>query len=170
MRRYNILDGDTTTARGGGAVRSSTTHSTNNGRALALIGDDVICRECGTVGKICPNGPRLRESVHGRDVALDGDLCLCDCRPSPRLINSRTDMYQTIETDEVIRQGYGSWVGAASLYDDQFQVLDQLGRPVCNKAYRIVSSSGSVTTGVTDAQGKTSRVVTNGAENLHLYI
>ena len=170
MRRYNILNGDTTNARGGGTVIGSATYFINYGRALALIGDDVICRECGKVGKIYPNGPRLRESVHGRDVALNGDLCLCDCEPPPQLIHSRTDMYQEIDTDEVIRQGFGSWVGVTPSYDDQFQVVDQLGRPVRNKAYRIVSSSGVVTKGITDAQGKTSRVVTDGAENLHLYL
>jgi uncharacterized Zn-binding protein involved in type VI secretion len=128
MIRYNILHGDTTTARGGGIVIGSATNCANNGRLLALIGDDVVCRECGKVGKICPNGPRLRESWHGRQVALDGDLCLCDCKPPPQLINSCTNMRQIIEKDEVIRQGYGSWVGvspATQVTDGSEEIIGQ---------------------------------------------
>jgi uncharacterized protein (DUF2345 family) len=55
-------------------------------------------------------------------------------------------------------------------YDEQIQLLTDSGTPVANTKYKIVSASGATTTGTTDAQGKTSRVSTDAAEPLQIYL
>lgn len=109
MRRYNIVDGDTTTV--GGTVAAAQNSSINMGKNLAVIGDEVFCLECKTTGYIVPDGPRLTRIFMGHEAALDMDLCMCDCDPKPRLVNSLDNMCQTMTVDEVVAQGFGSWVG-----------------------------------------------------------
>lgn len=109
MRRYNIVNGDTTTA--GGTVFATQSSSTNMGKNLAVIGDEISCPKCKTTGRIVPDGPRLTRIFMGSEAALDRDLCMCACDPKPRLINSLDCMSQTMTVDEVVAQGFGSWVG-----------------------------------------------------------
>lgn len=110
MIRYYILQGDKTTANG--VVIATNSLSSHHGSALAMIGDPVYCRTCQTTGSIASQGPRRPLLFHGRQPALDRDLCLCGCRPVPLLINSRIDMLESMTSEEVIAQGYGAWIGA----------------------------------------------------------
>ena len=168
MIRYNILDGDTTTARGGGIVIGSARHITNRGRAVALIGDDVICRECGTTGKICSNGPRLVGLAGARGAALSGDLCRCNCSPPPKLINSRTDLIQDTHTSEVVRQGVGSGVEVThSHYDCVFAIKNnQTGLPLSGIKYRMTLPDGTVVEGEADEQGMTQRIASKARHDV----
>lgn len=109
MKRYNIVHGDTTTA--GGTVIAAQNSSINMGKNLAVIGDEISCFKCNTTGRIVPDGPRLTRIFMGREAALDRDVCMCDCVPKPRLVNSLDNMYQTMAVDAVLAQGFGSWVG-----------------------------------------------------------
>jgi len=54
------------------------------------------------------------------------------------------------------------------LYDEQFQLIDELtGQPLAGEPYRIVNAAGTIVTeGVTDATGKTRRVLANKADVL----
>jgi uncharacterized Zn-binding protein involved in type VI secretion len=86
--RHDIRDGDTTTAKG--RVIASVHHDMIDGRATAYEGDPVWCPACGTTGKIVCMGERLPErGPDGRQAALSGDGCLCQCRPSPLLLPSQ---------------------------------------------------------------------------------
>ncbi|WP_081069648.1 PAAR domain-containing protein [Burkholderia stagnalis] len=87
-QRYDILDGDTTTARG--QVIATSRAERMNDRAVAYEGDPVICRTCGTTGQIVCVGPRcLSRGPDGRQQALSGDWCVCQCQPAPLLIQSQ---------------------------------------------------------------------------------
>jgi uncharacterized Zn-binding protein involved in type VI secretion len=83
--RYDICDGDTTTA--GGRVNAAPTRATIQHRAVAHEGDAVRCPKCNSIGKIVCAGDSPRDrSPDGRQSALSGDWCVCKCIESPRLI------------------------------------------------------------------------------------
>jgi len=56
-------------------------------------------------------------------------------------------------------------------HDEQFTLVNKdTGKPLSNAKYKIVKESGEAIEGVTDAEGKTARVVTNGAEQLIVHL
>jgi uncharacterized Zn-binding protein involved in type VI secretion len=86
--RYDIRHGDSTTANG--VVIASTRGDLLDGREIAYEGDQVICRTCGTTGRIVCVGTRPHETgPGGKKTALSGDWCVCKCDPPPRLIASQ---------------------------------------------------------------------------------
>jgi uncharacterized Zn-binding protein involved in type VI secretion len=88
VRRFDICDGDTTTARG--VVHASSRVDWLDGRAVAYEGDPVWCPACETTGRIVCAGERLSSRGRdGRQAALSGDWCLCSCTQSPLLIESQ---------------------------------------------------------------------------------
>ncbi len=96
MKRYNITTGATTTA--GGKVISGLEGTSFNGEMISREGDLVACPACGTEGVIALIGPHLHEDWGGRQAALEGDLCLCKCDPSPKLIANQHSKSQVFET------------------------------------------------------------------------
>ncbi|TCG08311.1 hypothetical protein BZM27_12840 [Paraburkholderia steynii] len=87
MRRYDICNGDTTTA--GGRVVAPERGDTIRGRAVAYEGDAVLCPKCDSTGRIVCTDRRSDTGPNGKQVALSGDWCVCKCDPSPRLIASQ---------------------------------------------------------------------------------
>jgi type VI secretion system secreted protein VgrG len=56
-------------------------------------------------------------------------------------------------------------------HDEQFTLVNKAtGKPLSNARYKIVKGSGETIEGVTDEEGKTIRVVTNGAEQLVVHL
>ncbi|CAH2779051.1 MAG: hypothetical protein CBARDMAM_1019 [uncultured Caballeronia sp.] len=43
----------------------------------------------------------------GKEQALEGDLCVCKCDPSPVMIASQTDNSQSFESHHLAQMGYG---------------------------------------------------------------
>jgi hypothetical protein len=68
-----------------------------DGAKIALEGDEVSCLACNSRGIIKLGGPRLNERFNNRQVALSDDLCICQCSPPPKLVNSQTQKYQFID-------------------------------------------------------------------------
>lgn len=97
MRRYHITVGAKTTANG--SVKTGWTRGRINGQAFAREGDEVLCPVCKSIGLIVCDGLRLVEMLDGRQAALDGDLCRCQCDPLPRLIANQTIRSQVIGED-----------------------------------------------------------------------
>lgn len=97
MRRYHITVGAKTTANG--SVTTGWPRGCINGQAIAREGDEVLCPTCKSIGLIVCDGMRLVETLDGREAALDGDLCRCQCDPLPRLIASQTIRSQIIGED-----------------------------------------------------------------------
>lgn len=95
--RYFITLGAPTTA--GGKVTSASRFETINDAPLAVEGDTCWCPKCLSEGVIRPDGPRLPEAIDGRQAALHDDLCICKCKPPPRLVASQTFMCQSIDSD-----------------------------------------------------------------------
>jgi uncharacterized Zn-binding protein involved in type VI secretion len=96
-KRYLITLGAPTTA--GGKVTSANSIRSVNGAMAALEGDTVWCPKCNSAGVIMLDGPRLTETYNGKRYALNDDLCICKCRPPPRLVAAQNFVSQTIDVD-----------------------------------------------------------------------
>lgn len=95
--RYFITLGAPTTT--GGKVTSGSRFRTIDAVPVALAGDTCWCSGCHSEGVIVHDGPRLDETVDGRLVALQDDLCVCKCNPPPRLVAAQTLVCQSIDSD-----------------------------------------------------------------------
>lgn len=95
--RYFITLGAPTTA--GGKVTSANHFETIDEVPIALEGDTCWCPACLSEGVIRPDGPRVSDTLDGRELALADDLCICKCSPPPRLIAAQSFMYQEIDGD-----------------------------------------------------------------------
>jgi uncharacterized Zn-binding protein involved in type VI secretion len=95
MKRHHITLGARTTADG--VVTSASGALTIDGARVALEGDEVSCHTCGGTGAIRCAGPRTPERFDGRLVALENDLCVCNCATPPKLISIQQLRYQTVD-------------------------------------------------------------------------
>ncbi|MCW5135094.1 PAAR domain-containing protein [Burkholderia cenocepacia] len=87
MSRKFILKGDTTDH--GGVVLEGIANSSFDGRELAYLGAAVFCAACKSPGVIVSDGGERTMTVMGKVVALEQDLCQCQCTPLPKLIASQ---------------------------------------------------------------------------------
>ena len=88
MDRRFILKDDKTTHNG--VVLDGIVGSSFDGRPLAYLGAPVSCHTCNTQGIIVSDGSPHTMSVMGKQVALENDLCQCECEPLPKLVASQT--------------------------------------------------------------------------------
>ena len=95
MKRHHITLGAPTTADG--TVTSASALASINGVRVALEGDTVACPTCGSTGVIRCVGPRIPERYNGKQVALENDLCICNCPRPPRLVANQTIKAQFID-------------------------------------------------------------------------
>lgn len=95
IERFVITEGATTTANG--KVTSASADRWINDERVALQGDSVDCPSCHSAGVIKPDGPRLSDTIDGKEVALSDDLCICKCSPPPRLVASQSFVCQTLD-------------------------------------------------------------------------
>lgn len=75
----------------------------------------------------------------GKEQALENDLGACKCEPTPHLIASQNDTYETYAVHELAEMGFGP-NGKPLLYhrDEQIKLHDQrTGRLLPNVPYRI---------------------------------
>ena len=178
MRRYTITLGAATTC--GGKVFTATAGSDINGVPIALEGDLVSCPVCGATGKILCVGPRIPETLNGKHVALENDLCTCRCLPPPRLLANQVSrsqvlkdtgsaLSQPLEMAELPRRGRG---GIGRLYSGRFVLIDDAsGQPLANQEYAVVRQSGKLEFGKSDALGHTHVLsATMNAESVEIYV
>ena len=184
-KRFYIHIGDTTTSAG--KVLTGLSTSTWHGIPNAFDGDAVECPKCRSVGQIRVVGSRISSvGSHGRQRALNGDLCLCKCNPPPRLVASQDSSWTEGEAGDVVAgtragaiagvvsaaaaafdvswraglpsAGDAGTVDSALPADQRFLVRDETtGAPVANRLYRL-SYLGGLVQGRTDAQGYTEYV------------
>jgi uncharacterized Zn-binding protein involved in type VI secretion len=95
MKRHHITLGARTTADG--VVTSASSPMSIDGARVALEGDEVSCHTCGSTGAIRCTGPRMPERFDGRLVALENDVCVCNCATPPKLLPIQHLRYQTVD-------------------------------------------------------------------------
>lgn len=170
MRRYNIKLHDKTTS--GAFVTEGEPTTTHHGTPLAFIGAAIYCPTCKSTGTIVASGPRLPMSFMGKQAALDNDLGICKCRPTPRLIASQSTMSQSLDENALATQGYTP-TGVLLLrhHDEQITLRDRsTRRALASVQYRIKDSSGVIASGKTDGNGRTERIATDIAQRLTIEI
>jgi uncharacterized Zn-binding protein involved in type VI secretion len=165
MKRHHITLGASTTADG--IVTSASSLMSINGAPIALEGDPVSCPACGSVGVIRCIGPRIPDRYNGNHVALENDLCICNCPRPPRLLANQTIKSQFIEDSNT------QWVAPANLaegkhgaaYDQRFLLLDRLTQvPLARQPYRL-KHGAVIVEGMTDEDGYTAPIPTGGTSD-----
>jgi hypothetical protein len=108
----------------------------------------------------------------GKEDALEGDVCVCKCNPPPRMIASQYDMYQELESHDLEAMGYTpSGIPLLYHHDEQITLRDRsTRRAVANILYRVKAGSSVITSGKTDANGRTGRVITDDKQNIVIEI
>lgn len=176
LRRYHIRAGATTTA--GGVVRASSDWNKLNGVPLARDGDPVDCPACGGQGVIKCVIPRLAERFQEKEYALSDDLCICGCKPPPKLIADQNVKFQTLifaseapaeastteeQRDRETTRAANAAKAASSHVEGTAKadmrplrlVERETGKAHANRPYRLELAGGKVVQGTTDANGCT---------------
>ncbi|MGJ7510722.1 PAAR domain-containing protein [Variovorax sp. GT1P44] len=105
MRRVAVV-GDP--LRPGGQVLPYTgPSSTIHGHRMALIGGRAYCDSCGSVGVIAKAGGPRRGMFYGAEVALEGDVVVCQCRTHPQIVS----VLQTTSTCDDLGGALSSTLG-----------------------------------------------------------
>ncbi|BCL85895.1 PAAR domain-containing protein [Ralstonia solanacearum] len=176
MRRYYIRSGDKTTA--GGVVAQAEERFKHNGIPVAYSGAEIYCHTCKSVGYIQNVPPYRPFGILGKQIALEGDICVCKCNPPPRLIASQNTASMSFDEEELRRMGLTAdgkplvAASPASVFDDRFQILDaSTGEPIANAEYAIERANGEVEHGITYQHGRTHLLTaTEQAEVVHIYV
>jgi len=166
-----VAHGDTTSTRG--VVIAVASSMFEEGRRLALHGEEATCGNCKGSFKIV--GTVTYMSDDGRMLVQHGDSVMCPCGKNRVLANSNMHYQEEGSEASALASRAASAAPAqasesmAVSYDEQFQLLTEGGSPIPNANYKIVSSSGMLKSGVTDADGKTMRVFSTDKEDLHVH-
>ncbi|WP_053195570.1 PAAR domain-containing protein [Herbaspirillum hiltneri] len=166
MKRFYIFEGDKTSS--GGKPIASQGHSTWHGRKYIMLDDKVYCPACKKIGTVVGQGPRLNDNWMGQHPALNDDICVCDCRPAPKMIAYQDNDWQMMTAEEVTAQGFRaqntlSTENTEEKFDLHFQIRgDKTDKPLGNIPYKIKLENGQEIIGTTDANGFT-KLVSNDA-------
>lgn len=151
LKRSFIRDGDTTTANGTVRVPPNTMIAGTPPKYVCFEGSPVYCPACKTTGITrCVPPFRPHTGPDGRQVNLDGDLCICQCATPPRLKALFHNMTMQFEWHEVAAMtGASGWLAYAghsqtiTRFDQFFMAHDrQTGQPVSGFSYGLKTSAG----------------------------
>ncbi|SAL83040.1 bacteriophage gp29 protein [Caballeronia arvi] len=172
MRKAAIRHGDPTTTRGFVIAYSSTIF--DDGRQVALSGDEATCGNCKGAYKIFGTGDGMTEKT--RSVVVEGDRVLCPCGKNRVIVGSNPGIFLEVDSgsNEPQSRGAASFAGSpslASVFDQQVVLRSRsTGEPLAGVRYRARGASGRTFEGMTDSSGRTERIKTNTAENLRFEI
>lgn len=86
MMRNAIVVGDPTST-GGVVLPGPLTTGSIGGQYMAIIGGKATCPACGSTGMIAMSGGPYRETAHGHQIVLEGDIVVCKCPVPPKIIS-----------------------------------------------------------------------------------
>jgi len=164
MVKTAVRHGDPTST--GGVVMAFFSTMYDDGKRVALTGDDVTCGNCEGIFKVYGTGQGMSES--GRAVVLDGDLASCPCGKNRVITGDNPGIYlessgnyagekrQIAQASETV--GYFSQPG---VWDEQVRA-SRRGVVLEGIPYFIQTSSGETIGGRTDAEGLLPRVTGDG--------
>jgi uncharacterized Zn-binding protein involved in type VI secretion len=176
--RAFIREGDTVIP-GGGLVQpiAQSPRIRYSGKLACFEGDPVYCNSCKSWGTTqCVQPFRPHKGPDGRQVNLDGDLCLCKCPEPPRLKALHNDVRMGFEGE--LRHASDSHSGSrqndfspAAFYDQRFLVQHaHSGAPMTNVRYRITLADGKTCIGLTNEDGFTETVSSDTAQHVKLEV
>lgn len=151
------------------------------GKPIAGVGHKVSCPKCRGTHTIVEGVVSF--SVMGKSVAVEGMKTSCG---AVLIAGQQTDTVQAggggggggasaattaaVASTAAATAAAAATTANASVFDEQFQLVDKRGQPLAGAAYKIVSASGQAAEGVTDANGKTQRFKTSAAEELQIFL
>jgi len=157
---------DRTTSNGDIQAQFNGVTAGNDKKNICFEGDPVACPACMSIGVTKCVPPYRRWTGHdGRQVNLDGDLCLCKCSPPPRLKASLTDMIMSFGGQDIVGDAVPWFVDAGHdpaaiglRADQRFLITDKnTGDVLAGVAY-VLECEGLQVEGVTDSDGMTQAI------------
>ncbi len=173
MRRYTITLGAPTS--NGGRVISASAEVKIDGMPIVLEGDLVACPVCKTAGKILCVGPRIPETLNGKNVALENDLCVCRCPVAPKLMPIQNLRSQVLkDTGRALSNPAPAQAArgvSGQVYTDRFVLVDDHdGAPLPAREYAVVRANGKLEFGTSNAAGETHLLSTTAqSESVEVY-
>ncbi len=142
---------------------------------MTFIGAKIWCNGCKSEGVIGWQGPHRNATMMGKQQALDGDICLCKCTPSPVMLASQDSASHSFEADQLHAMGFDAFGRSMTnehrgAFDERVRVLDDKGQPISGVPYHISSANGAVYKGTTDVSGFCPRVYSDGVSRLDIAI
>jgi uncharacterized Zn-binding protein involved in type VI secretion len=155
-----VRHGDPTTTRGVVFAFSSTID--DDGKKVALSGDEATCGNCEGMFKIFGTGKGMSEN--GRDVVVEGDLVLCPCRKNRVIVGSNPGIF--LEADRGAGTAIGVQAVAASTspsaspspdeLEHYFEIVDAMtNTPIEGMTYKLVSDGTTLVDDQLLVAGKT---------------
>jgi hypothetical protein len=120
MRRAAVRHGDPTTTRGFVMAYSSTFH--DDGKKIALSGDEATCGNCKGAFKIYGTGKGISEK--GRDAVLDGDPVLCPCGKNRVIVGDNPGIFLTTNEGSAVAKSAVGGVSIAATLASSARVVD----------------------------------------------
>lgn len=91
---------------------------------VAIIGGRVYCEACGSVGVIAKaGGPRRRGYI--TEVALEGDVCVCQCPEPQPLVSTLQNTSSCDDTDYGGGPGIPLWMSGAEQHLVASKIVDE---------------------------------------------
>jgi hypothetical protein len=172
MRKAAVRHGDPTTTRGFVIAYSSTIF--DDGRQVALSGDEATCGNCKGAFKIFGTGDGMTEKT--RSVVVEGDRVLCPCGKNKVIVGSNPGIFLEVEGANSSPQGTSATSldnssALASVFDEEYVLRDRTtGRPLAGVAYRVIAGSSVIAQGITNSAGATRRVRTQSAQRITIEV
>ncbi|SDQ21738.1 Zn-binding Pro-Ala-Ala-Arg (PAAR) domain-containing protein, incolved in TypeVI secretion [Paraburkholderia fungorum] len=172
MHRAMIRHGDPTTTGGFVMAFSSTTF--DDGRRIALHGDEATCGICQGVFKIFGSGTDATEN--GRATVLHGDPVICPCGKNKVFVVSDPGCHVEIETG-VARPGGAASAARSAMaagasiarYDEQVCPAIQGEGALNGYPYFIETTDGRMFLGRIEGSGPLPRIETDIADTYTVY-
>jgi hypothetical protein len=176
MRKAAVRHGDPTTTSGFVMAYSSTIH--DDGKKVALSGDEATCGNCKGVFKILGTGQGMFEKSRG--VVVDGDQVLCPCKKNRVIVGNNPGIFLTITegSGRVTNAAGASTVAAAA---SPAQTIDEAthtrwclvwdrvtGESLANREF-VADVGGVRQYGKTDGQGY-AKIETNGEQAFNIHV
>ncbi len=171
MRRAILKLGDKTTSDG--VVLEGIDSCRHHGTPMTFIGAKIWCPACNSEGVIGWKGPHRKATMMGKQQAVEGDICLCNCDPPPVLLasqNSAWHVFDAHELGEATGAGQSMAGSDPGRYDEQIALRDGNGRPLADTYYTLRLPNGALIHGTTDRAGRTARHVTDGARSIAIFL
>lgn len=159
MRKAAIRHGDPTTTRGIVFAYSSTIY--DDGKHVALSGDEATCGNCDGTFKIFGTGKGMSEK--GRNVVVEGDLVLCPCKANRVLVGPSPGIFLTTHSNEessIANAIAPNVARTLSESEDEiehfFEIVDAVsGKPVEGMNYKVQGNGRTLVDNAPLAHGRT---------------
>lgn len=188
MLRKIVVVGDPPTTGGEILPNGNSTFSVGDaGHKAALIGGQVQCLGCKSVGIIAKAGGPRRMQFMG-EVALENDIVICKCPVHPKLV---ANLHQTMMYDDGATSLGGQSSSAASVtaavavgvvaaaviaeksveppHDELVQLMGPEPNNLAGMFYRIEINDGRVFSGTVPENGEMPRIGTAGPDSYDVY-